>query len=47
MSLAQAQFMQGRVQDSIATLEAVLAEHPGDERAEYWLGEMRAKARAP
>ncbi len=47
MSLAQAQFMQGRVQDSIATLEAVLAEHPGEPRAEYWLAEMRAKARAP
>jgi len=44
MSLAQAQFMQGRVQDSIATLEAVLAEHPGDERAQYWLGQMRGGA---
>jgi cytochrome c-type biogenesis protein CcmH/NrfG len=47
MSLAQAQFMQGRVQDSIATLEAVLAEHPGDERAQYWLGEMRRRAQSP
>jgi tetratricopeptide (TPR) repeat protein len=47
MSLAQAQFMQGRVQDSIATLEAVLAEHPDDERAQYWLGEMRGRAQTP
>ena len=47
MSLAQAQFMQGRVQDSIATLEAVLAEHPDDERAQYWLGEMRRRAQSP
>jgi tetratricopeptide (TPR) repeat protein len=46
MSLAQAQFMQGRVQDSIATLEAVLAAHPGDERAQYWLGQMRGGAEA-
>jgi thioredoxin-like negative regulator of GroEL len=44
MSLAQAQFMQGRVQDSIATLEAVLAKHPGDERAQYWLDQMRGAA---
>ena len=47
MSLAQAQFMQGRVQDSIATLEAILVEHPGEPRAEFWLGEMRARAHAP
>jgi hypothetical protein len=46
MSLAQAQFMQGRVQDSIATLEAVLAKHPGDERARYWLGQVRGGAGA-
>jgi hypothetical protein len=39
--------MQGRAQDSIATLEAVLAEHPEDERAQYWLGEMRRKAPPP
>ena len=47
MSLAQAQFMQGRVQDSIATLEAVLAEHPDDERAQFWLGEMKGRAQSP
>jgi lysophospholipase L1-like esterase len=44
MSLAQAQFMQGRVQDSIATLEAILAEHPDDERARYWLDQMKGAA---
>jgi hypothetical protein len=47
LSLAQAQFMQGRVKNSIATLEAVLAEHPDDERAQYWLSEMRRRATAP
>jgi tetratricopeptide (TPR) repeat protein len=41
LSLAQAQFMLGRAQDSIATLEAILARHPDDERAQYWLAETR------
>ena len=41
LSLAQAQFMLGRPEDSIATLEAILARHPGDSRAKYWLDEMR------
>jgi len=41
LSLAQAQFMLDRVQDSIATLEAILARHPDDERAQYWLAETR------
>jgi tetratricopeptide (TPR) repeat protein len=41
LSLAQSQFMQGRVSDSIATLEAALAKHPDDERITYWLEEMR------
>ena len=41
LSLAQAQFMLGRAQDSIATLEAILARHPKDERAQYWLVETR------
>jgi tetratricopeptide (TPR) repeat protein len=41
LSLAQAQFMLGRAQDSIATLEAILARHPKDERAQYWLAETR------
>jgi len=41
LSLAQSQFMQGRVQDSIATLEAALGKFPDDTRVQYWLGEMR------
>jgi tetratricopeptide (TPR) repeat protein len=44
LSLAQAQFVQGRVRDSIVTLEAALARQPDDERAQYWLGEMRREA---
>jgi hypothetical protein len=44
LSLAQSQFMQGRVADSIATLEAILADHPDDERAQFWLGEIRRQA---
>jgi predicted Zn-dependent protease len=47
LSLAQAQFMGGRIEDSIATLEAILAQHPGDARAERWLAEMRRAAAAP
>jgi Tfp pilus assembly protein PilF len=46
LSLAQSQYMQGRIEDSIATLEGVLAEHPDDERAKFWLGEMRREAAA-
>jgi tetratricopeptide (TPR) repeat protein len=46
MSLAQSQFMQGRVQDSIATLETILASHPDDARAKHWLGEMQRAAAA-
>jgi tetratricopeptide (TPR) repeat protein len=41
LSLAQAQFMLGRAQDSIATLETILARHPDDERAQFWLAETR------
>ena len=44
LSLAQSQFMQGRMSDSIATLEAALVKHPDDSRIRYWLEEMR---RAP
>jgi predicted Zn-dependent protease len=47
MSVAQAQFMLGRPQDSIATLEAVLKQHPGEQRAEYWLGEVRRRMQVP
>jgi predicted Zn-dependent protease len=46
LSLAQAQFMLGRPDDSIATLEAILTRHPGDSRAQYWLEEMRRAAQA-
>jgi tetratricopeptide (TPR) repeat protein len=41
LSLAQAQFMLGRPQDSIATLEGILKRQPGESRAEYWLAEIR------
>jgi len=41
LSLAQAQFMQGNVAGSIATLEAALVQHPGDARVTYWLEEVR------
>jgi len=44
LSLAQAQFMLGRVDGSIATLEAIIARHPEDSRAKYWLDEMRRAA---
>jgi lysophospholipase L1-like esterase len=44
LSLAQAQFMLGRVEDSITTLEAILAQHPEDARAQYWLAEIRRGA---
>jgi len=44
LSLAQAQFMLGRPQDSIATLEGILKRQPGESRAEYWLAEIRRQA---
>ncbi len=47
LSLAQAQFMLGDVAGSIATLEAILAAHPEDSRAQYWLDEMRSQQDAP
>jgi len=40
MSLAQAQFMLGRKSESVTTLEAILAKHPDDARAKYWLAQM-------
>jgi predicted Zn-dependent protease len=46
LSLAQAQFMLGRADDSIATLEAIVAQHPEDSRAKYWLDEMRRAAQS-
>lgn len=47
LSLAQAQFMLGQSSDSIATLEGILKQHPGDSRAEYWLGEVRRRTQGP
>jgi predicted Zn-dependent protease len=44
LSLAQAQFMLGRPADSIATLEGILKQHPGESRAEYWLAEMHRRS---
>jgi tetratricopeptide (TPR) repeat protein len=46
LSLAQAQFMLGRVDDSIATLEAILARDPSDTRARHWLQEVRGAGAA-
>jgi tetratricopeptide (TPR) repeat protein len=46
LSLAQAQFMLGRVDESISTLEAIVAKHPEDSRAKYWLDEMRRAAQS-
>jgi lysophospholipase L1-like esterase len=46
LSLAQAQFMLGRADDSIATLEAIVAQHPEDTRAKYWLDEIRRAAQS-
>jgi predicted Zn-dependent protease len=40
LSLAQAQFMLGRKSESVTTLEAILAKHPDDTRAKYWLAQM-------
>jgi hypothetical protein len=38
--------MLGRPGDSIATLEAIIAQHPEDSRAKYWLDEMRRAAQS-
>jgi len=46
LSLAQAQFMLGRPDESIVTLEAIIARHPEDTRAKYWLDEMRRAAQS-
>jgi lysophospholipase L1-like esterase len=43
LSLAESQFRSGHPEASITTLEAILKERPGDERAQYWLREMRAR----
>jgi tetratricopeptide (TPR) repeat protein len=44
LSLAEAYARTGDPARSIATLEAILARHPRDERATYWLREMQARA---
>jgi hypothetical protein len=38
--------MLGRVDESISTLEAIVAKHPEDSRAKYWLDEMRRAAQS-
>ena len=38
--------MLGRLDGSIATLEAIIARHPEDSRAKYWLDEMRRAAQS-
>jgi tetratricopeptide (TPR) repeat protein len=43
LALAQAQFMTGSPEDSIATLEGILKRQPGESRAEYWLAEVRRR----
>jgi lysophospholipase L1-like esterase len=47
LSLAQAQFMLGRKSESMATLQEILAKHPDDTRAKYWLAQMGAAVTAP
>jgi cytochrome c-type biogenesis protein CcmH/NrfG len=42
LSLAEALFRSGDRDESIALLEAVLQKHPGEQRAEYWLQNLRA-----
>ncbi len=44
LSLAEAQARTGHPDQSIATLQAILAKHPDETRAQHWLAEMRARA---
>lgn len=44
MSLAEALFKLGRKAESIEVLEQVLARHPGEARATYWLEQLRRSA---
>jgi tetratricopeptide (TPR) repeat protein len=44
LSLAEAYARTGQPERSIATLEAILQADPNDERAKYWLQEMRLRA---
>lgn len=43
LSLAEAQARTGHPAESVKTLEAILAKHPNEPRAQYWLTEMKAK----
>ena len=43
LSLAEALARTGAADRSIKTLEAILRRHPNDERAKYWLQEMRLR----
>ena len=43
LSLAEAQARTGHPGESIKTLEAILAKHPNEQRASYWLAEMHAR----
>jgi len=43
LSLAEAQARTGHPGESIKTLEAILAKHPNEQRASYWLADMRAR----
>ena len=43
LSLAEAQARTGHPADSVKTLEAVLAAHPNEQRAQYWLAEMKRR----
>jgi tetratricopeptide (TPR) repeat protein len=43
LNVAQAQYGLGRREESIATLEQVLEEHPGEQRASYWLEVIRSE----
>jgi predicted Zn-dependent protease len=43
LSLAEALARTGRTDESIKVLEAILAKHPNEQRAGYWLAEMRAR----
>jgi len=46
LSLAEALAKTGHAAESIAALEAILKDHPNDQRARYWLTEMRARTAA-
>jgi predicted Zn-dependent protease len=43
ISMAEAYARTGEPERSIATLEAILEAHPDDERAKYWLQEMKLR----